>query len=212
MAVVLIQDYIFTIVVSTLSGVDQLLSLTNSYSTLWVIRFLIGAGLAAITWYLTIRGRGESARVTFTMLGVFVMLTIVMMIGLFIAKGHGIAAFPYTQTKASSIPLDGCLPYADGLHEGTGCPERSGSHVERHPVRHQRRCRDREMGQEETAATERPLGILQRQIRHRPHGADLLPVLWRDHHRFPGLFCHSLQCLRWRRRTIPGRQPGFPWI
>ena len=32
-AVVLIQDYIFTIVVSTLSGVDQLLSITNSYST-----------------------------------------------------------------------------------------------------------------------------------------------------------------------------------
>ena len=31
-AVVLIQDYIFTIVVSTLSGVDQLLSLTNSYA------------------------------------------------------------------------------------------------------------------------------------------------------------------------------------
>ena len=30
----------------------------------------------AITWYLTIRGRGESARVVFTMLGIFVMLTI----------------------------------------------------------------------------------------------------------------------------------------
>jgi hypothetical protein len=38
-AVVLIQDYIFTIVVSTLSGVDQLLSLTNSYSIFWLIRF-----------------------------------------------------------------------------------------------------------------------------------------------------------------------------
>ena len=100
-AVVLIQDYVFTIVVSTLSGVDQLLSLTNSYHALWVIRFLIGAGLAAITWWLTIRGRGESARVTFTMLGIFVMLTIVMMIGLFMAKAHGITAFPYIQTKAS---------------------------------------------------------------------------------------------------------------
>lgn len=100
-AVVLIQDYVFTIVVSTLSGVDQLLSLTNSYHALWVIRFLIGAGLAAITWWLTIRGRGESARVTFTMLGIFLMLSIVMMVGLFIAKGHGTAAFPYTQTKAS---------------------------------------------------------------------------------------------------------------
>ena len=36
--------------------VDQMLSLTNSYNTLWVYRFLIGAGLAAITWWLTIRG------------------------------------------------------------------------------------------------------------------------------------------------------------
>ncbi len=97
-AVVLIQDYVFTIVVSTLSGVDQLLSLTNSYSTLWVIRFLIGAGLATITWWLTIRGRGESARVTFTMLGIFLMLTIVMMVGLVMAKSNGIAAFPYKQT------------------------------------------------------------------------------------------------------------------
>src|SRR5512137_2281482 len=42
-AVVLIQDYIFTIVVSTLSGVDQLLSITNSYNTIWIIRFALGA-------------------------------------------------------------------------------------------------------------------------------------------------------------------------
>src|SRR5512142_2516873 len=98
-AVVLIQDYVFTIVVSTLSGVDQLLSVTNSYGTVWVIRFLIGAALATITWWLTIRGRGESARVTFTMLRIFVMLSVVMMIGLFIAKGNGTPALAYTQTK-----------------------------------------------------------------------------------------------------------------
>lgn len=98
-AVVLIQDYIFTIVVSTLSGVDQLLSITNSYNIIWIVRFLLGAGLAAATWFLTIRGRGESARVTFTMLGIFIMLTIVMSIGLFIAKGKGLEALPYTQLK-----------------------------------------------------------------------------------------------------------------
>jgi hypothetical protein len=97
-AVVLIQDYVFTIVVSTLSGVDQLLSITNSYNILWVIRFLIGAALAAVTWWLTIRGRGESARVVFTMLGIFVMLTIVMATGLFIAKGNRVVALPYTPT------------------------------------------------------------------------------------------------------------------
>ncbi len=95
-AVVLIQDYIFTIVVSTLSGVDQLLSITNSYNILWVYRFLIGAGLAAVTWWLTIRGRGESARVVFTMLGIFIMLTVFMAIGLFLAKGRGYEALPYT--------------------------------------------------------------------------------------------------------------------
>ena len=98
-AVVLIQDYIFTIVVSSLSGVDQLLSITNSYSSPWLYRFLIGAALAAITWWLTIRGRGESARVTFTMLGIFLLLTITMVIGLFIAKGNGYAALSYQQTQ-----------------------------------------------------------------------------------------------------------------
>ena len=95
-AVVLIQDYIFTIVVSTLSGVDQLLSITNSFNIYWAIRFLLGAGLAAITWWLTIRGRGESARVVFTMLSIFIMLTVAMAIGLFIAKDKGVAALPYT--------------------------------------------------------------------------------------------------------------------
>jgi len=55
-AVVLIQDYILTIVVSTLSGVDQLLSITNSYGIAWYWHFLIGAALATTTWYVTIRG------------------------------------------------------------------------------------------------------------------------------------------------------------
>ncbi|MBI5353485.1 MAG: hypothetical protein HZB50_12665 [Chloroflexi bacterium] len=96
-AVVLIQDYIFTIVVSTLSGVDQLLSITASYNIIWIIRFGLGAAMAAVTWWLTIRGRGESSRVVFTLLGVFVFLTVAMAIGLFIAKGKGIAAAPFTE-------------------------------------------------------------------------------------------------------------------
>jgi hypothetical protein len=95
-AVVLIQDYIFTIVVSTLSGVDQLLSLRNAAGIPWVWHFLIGAGLAAITWYLTIRGRGESAQIVFTMLSIFILLTITMAIGLFSAHIKGIPAYPYT--------------------------------------------------------------------------------------------------------------------
>ncbi len=100
-AVVLLQDYIFTIVVSSLSGVDQLLSLTNSYATAWIIRVGLGITLVTVTWFLTIRGRGESSRVVFTMLGIFIFLTIAMSIGLFLAKGNGYAPLPYGQAQAT---------------------------------------------------------------------------------------------------------------
>lgn len=93
-AVVLIQDYIFTIVVSSLSGVDQLLSIANAYNLHWLLRFGIGATLVTATWYLTIRGRGESSRITFVMLGIFIMLTIMMTIGLFVANFRGVPPVP----------------------------------------------------------------------------------------------------------------------
>ena len=96
-AVVLLQDYIFTIVVSSLSGVDQLLSIFDMYSIGWVIRVGLGIFLMGITWYLTIRGRGESARVVFTMLGLFVMMTAVMAIGLILAKAHNVPAVIYPE-------------------------------------------------------------------------------------------------------------------
>ncbi|MFZ5881348.1 MAG: hypothetical protein ACOY0R_18430 [Chloroflexota bacterium] len=89
-AIVLIQDYIFTVVVSALSGGDQLLSVLGLYGTNWVWHFLIGGTLAAITWYLTIRGRGESARVVFTLLGIFVMMTLLMVGGLIYANMNGV--------------------------------------------------------------------------------------------------------------------------
>jgi hypothetical protein len=97
-AVVLIQDYVFTIVVSTLSGVEQLLSIAQLADTFWIWRFLIGASLASMTWWLTIRGRGESARVVFMLLGIFLMLTIVMAVGLILAKSRGFNPLVYTQT------------------------------------------------------------------------------------------------------------------
>src|SRR5512136_2351638 len=62
-AVVLIEDYTLTIVVSALSGGDQLLSILNLYGRYWWLHFGLGAGLAAVTWFVTIRGRGESAKV-----------------------------------------------------------------------------------------------------------------------------------------------------
>src|SRR5574342_636994 len=96
-AVTLIQDYVLTIVVSALSGGDQLLSIINAYDTNWVWHFALGAVLAAVTWYLTIRGRGESARVVFTMLGVFALVTLTMIGGLVYANIHGVAAAVTTQ-------------------------------------------------------------------------------------------------------------------
>src|SRR5512136_895422 len=96
-AVVLLQDYIFTIVVSSLSGVDQLLSVINAYNIGWYIRVGLGIALVATTWYLTIRGRGESARVVFIMLGVFILMTIIMAIGLIIAKMRSVPAIIYPE-------------------------------------------------------------------------------------------------------------------
>lgn len=102
-AVVLIQDYVFTIVVSTLSGVDQLLSLRDATGINWLWHFLIGASLAGITWWLTIRGRGESARVVFTMLGVFVLLTLTMWIGLLFAQPAQAAASTVDPSQTLSL-------------------------------------------------------------------------------------------------------------
>ena len=96
-AVVLIQDYVLTIVVSALSGGDQLLSIAGLYGKNWIYHFLIGAALAAVTWFLTIRGRGESSRVTFSLLTVFVLMTVTMTVGLVMATTRGVPPVPYEE-------------------------------------------------------------------------------------------------------------------
>ncbi len=93
-AVILLLDYIFTIVVSSLSGVDQLLSLGQAGGIAWYWHFLIGACMVGVTWYITIRGRGESAQVVFTGLSIFVLMTIVMFIGLLIAEAENVPPLP----------------------------------------------------------------------------------------------------------------------
>lgn len=107
-AVTLIQDYVLTIVVSALSGGDQLLSILGAYDANWIWHFAIGAGLAAVTWFLTIRGRGESARIVFTMLGIFTLMTITMSAGLIVAAIKGIPpvaaeAVPQTASLGQAI-------------------------------------------------------------------------------------------------------------
>ena len=97
-AVTLLEDYVLTIVVSALSGGDQLLSVLGQYNASWGWHFLLGAALAAVTWFLTIRGRGESSRIVFTGLGIFAMMTVTMVIGLVMASVKGIPAVPATET------------------------------------------------------------------------------------------------------------------
>lgn len=96
-AVALIQDYVLTIVVSALSGGDQLLSIIGLYGKNWFYHFGLGALLAAVTWYLTIRGRGESAQLVFSLITVFALLTITMGIGLVIAHYRGVPPVPPTE-------------------------------------------------------------------------------------------------------------------
>jgi hypothetical protein len=103
-AVVLIQDYIFTIVVSSLSGVDQLLSLRDATGIPWIWHVLIGIAVVGVTWYLTIRGRGESAQVVFIMLAIFGCLTLVMTAGLFFAHFNGRPPDP-SLTAAQPVTL-----------------------------------------------------------------------------------------------------------
>jgi hypothetical protein len=97
-AITLVEDYILTIVVSALSGGDQLLSILGQYGKNWVYHFLIGALLAFGTWFLTIRGRGESARVVFAMITIFVGLTLTMAVGLVLAVARGVPPTPEEAT------------------------------------------------------------------------------------------------------------------
>ncbi len=133
-AVVLLQDYIFTIVVSSLSGVDQLLSVINAYHIDWYIRVVLGIALMATTWYLTIRGRGEIGAVVFTMLGIFCPDD----------HHHGNRVIHRQDARCSGrrlsrndsacIHLASGLSHAYSLHERSGSTLRSGSHVEWHSV------------------------------------------------------------------------------
>src|SRR4030065_368256 len=97
-AVLLIQDYIFTIVVSTLSGVDQALSLRGATGIPWIWHFLIGAVLVTVNWFLTIRGRGESGKVVFILLGTFILMTIILSIGLLTAHLKGVPAVALSES------------------------------------------------------------------------------------------------------------------
>ena len=136
-AVTLLEDYVLTIVVSALSGSDQLLSVLGAYNTNWVWHFLIGASLAAVTWFLTIRGRGESSRIVFIGLGIFVMMSITMAIGLVMrALQRRARGAPRGSASGSAVGGDRAPALVDGVDERDGGPVGPGSDVQRHSVCH----------------------------------------------------------------------------
>ena len=123
-AVTLLEDYVMTIVVSTLSGADQFLSILGRFDAGWHWHFGLGALFATTMWYLTIRGRGESARTVFVLLVVFVLLTLVMAVGLiYAATTHSVKpvkAEPVAQASLARALFELLVASMKGLVALTG--------------------------------------------------------------------------------------------
>jgi len=103
-AFLLLEDYILTVVVSSLSGADQLLSTINQLEAAPVVHILLGVGIAWLTCYLTVRGRRDSSRVTFLVLFTYVTLMILTFASLFIQTSQGLQPVPLPQPDAQ-IPV-----------------------------------------------------------------------------------------------------------
>src|SRR5260370_38747532 len=82
-AFLLLQDYTLTVVVSSLSGADQLLSTVNAFDTAqWYVHVVLGVGIAWLTAWLTLRGRKDAANVTFIILSMYAAMMIITFIAL----------------------------------------------------------------------------------------------------------------------------------
>src|SRR5258707_4453665 len=70
-AFLLLEDYTLTVVVSSLSGADQILSTVNALDAAPLFHIVLGVGIAWLTAWLTLRGRKDAARVTFVILFIY---------------------------------------------------------------------------------------------------------------------------------------------
>src|SRR5579871_1652783 len=90
-AFLLLEDYTLTVVVSSLSGADQLLSAVNAYdSAQWYAHVILGVGIAWLTAWLTLRGRKDASLVTFVILFMYVAIMILTFIGLGVQTSQGV--------------------------------------------------------------------------------------------------------------------------
>ncbi len=82
-AFLLLEDYIMTVVVSSLSGADQLLSTIGAYANASpIVHIILGIGIAWLTCWLTLRGRRDAARITFVVLWTYVGFMVITFVSL----------------------------------------------------------------------------------------------------------------------------------
>src|SRR5579859_7504310 len=117
-AFLLLEDYTLTVVVSSLSGADQILSTVNALDTASpLIHIILGTGFAWLTCWLTLRGRHDSSRATFVILFVYVSLMLITFIALGVQTSQGVKTL--ADANGTLIPVtplpapDPNLPIAD---------------------------------------------------------------------------------------------------
>jgi hypothetical protein len=94
-AFLLLEDYTLTVVVSSLSGADQLLSTVDALETASpLIHIALGVGIAWLTCWLTLRGRKGAAFVTFIILFIYAGLMVVTFISLGFQTAQGVSTVP----------------------------------------------------------------------------------------------------------------------
>jgi hypothetical protein len=89
-AFLLLEDYTLTVVVSSLSGADQLLSTVNALDASPIAHILLGVGIAFLTCWLTLRGRKDASRVTFVILFTYAALMVITFIALGVQASQGV--------------------------------------------------------------------------------------------------------------------------
>ncbi len=103
-AFLLLEDYTLTVVVSSLSGADQLLSTINALEASPLIHIILGIGIAWLTCWLTLRGRRDASRITFVVLFTYATLMLLTFVSLQVQITRGVPTAPLPQ-PSSTTPI-----------------------------------------------------------------------------------------------------------
>src|SRR5258706_5105542 len=117
-AFLLLEDYTLTVVVSSLSGADQLLSTVIAFATASpIVHIILGVGIAWLTCWLTLRGRKDASRVTFVILFMYASLMIITFCVLAIQTFQGAKTVPTIEGGMKAIvPIPLPDPHVDIAH------------------------------------------------------------------------------------------------